>query len=712
MQHGGGTGAGAAAPVPQQHSDSGGTSSTDAGAAAVAADMTPAARIGSQQQLNSSEPAAHSLAGPVGTTTAHQQEQAAGAASMGDAVAAAVLAQFAALPKTGKPQPHEHTVLAGIALLLPAAEHDGQPPAGTGTKCLGASRRLPGGAALNDCHAEVLCRRALLRWLYAEVSEVAARYARAAQAAAGSTSGSCTAAADPAALATAASTRVLRLVPPADQGSSPASGSASSGGSLYGGWRLQLQSGVQLHMYVSQPPCGDASILCSPSCQASLAGAAGEQTVEGSSAAPAGSYGRTGAKPVKRQRVDDAVGGSLPALPEQPQQQQAQQGQGQGEASPPQHQQQQWRLPQQHEVESYGEAQATGLVRRKPGRGDATLSMSCSDKLARWALLGLQGSLLSELLVGPLHLTSLTISLQQPAEPAPSAAADAAATPPPEQPPPSLPASDAAKLAAAAAEALHRALVGRTAAVARERLHGGSRPAEPLLHVCVPQPAAAAPGIRGAAADPVQGLAGGASGAEAASASLHRMQELGLAPSAARRVGSGSSIVWHAPPSPAFKWREARRLQPPPPQHAAAAAAAHAAGAALPAVLSGGSVEAVAGTTGLKIGAAKARPGQPVHPSAQSAVCKAALFAAWRCLEAALRQLPARAPAATAPAAAPTGTARPEGDAPGQRMTYRQAKQAAGAGYASAWRRLREPPSPFEGWIPKPPALEDFGLGS
>lgn len=36
------------------------------------------------------------------------------------AVAEAVLAQWAALPKTGKPQPHEHTVLAGIALSLPA----------------------------------------------------------------------------------------------------------------------------------------------------------------------------------------------------------------------------------------------------------------------------------------------------------------------------------------------------------------------------------------------------------------------------------------------------------------------------------------------------------------------------------------------------------------------------------------------------------------
>ena len=36
--------------------------------------------------------------------------------------------------------------------------------------------------------------------------------------------------------------------------------------------------------------------------------------------------------------------------------------------------------------------------------------MSCSDKLARWACLGLQGCLLSALMAGPLHLSTLVVA--------------------------------------------------------------------------------------------------------------------------------------------------------------------------------------------------------------------------------------------------------------------------------------------------------------
>jgi hypothetical protein len=61
--------------------------------------------------------------------------------------------------------------------------------------------------------------------------------------------------------------------------------------------------------------------------------------------------------------------------------------------------------------------QAVGALRRKPGRGDATLSMSCSDKLSRWCCLGVQGSLLSGLLSHPIYLSTLTLSVSVPPPP-------------------------------------------------------------------------------------------------------------------------------------------------------------------------------------------------------------------------------------------------------------------------------------------------------
>ena len=112
--------------------------------------------------------------------------------------------------------------------------------------------------------------------------------------------------------------------------------------------RFVLKAGVQVHMYCSHTPCGDCCLADGDG------GGAGR---------------RTGAKLVGESPLADGT----------------------------------WR-------EAAGGWQQAGVARRKPGRGEPTLSVSCSDKMARWTVLGLQGACLLHFLAVPVYLATVTVA--------------------------------------------------------------------------------------------------------------------------------------------------------------------------------------------------------------------------------------------------------------------------------------------------------------
>ena len=90
-----------------------------------------------------------------------------------DAIGRAAVAAYASLPKRGKPQGKEWTVLAAfVAVEAPRAEGGGGAAAAnalryrcvalaTGSKCCGRGRYCGAGTVLRDSHAECLAQLAL-----------------------------------------------------------------------------------------------------------------------------------------------------------------------------------------------------------------------------------------------------------------------------------------------------------------------------------------------------------------------------------------------------------------------------------------------------------------------------------------------------------------------------------------------------------------------
>jgi hypothetical protein len=254
-----------------------------------------------------------------------------------DAVAAAVIAQFNILPRNGKPTAGEWTVLAGIAAVrgTPDLPLIHVLSCCTGTKCIGRSRLQGCGSLLHDSHAEVIARRNML---LAALQEFA---------------------------------RIVSEGP-----------GASPSGLVFewplGAERPRVIAETKFCLYVSQSPCGDASIYDVSDDVQQLLPSKRLRVQERLSSADAGGCddqgSGSGSFPASKPSVLQLTGAKLSVA-----------------------------NPLNPAVDSApSPRQEVGFMRTKPGRGPPTHCMSCSDKILRWCCEGLQGAAASCLFQLPL----------------------------------------------------------------------------------------------------------------------------------------------------------------------------------------------------------------------------------------------------------------------------------------------------------------------
>jgi len=218
-----------------------------------------------------------------------------------DSIAKLCIEKYNLLKKTGKPNIHEWTVLSGIIL----KDADGSlclVALATGTKCLGEAEVINStpeerGCRLSDSHAEVLARRAFIRYLYDQIDMIL-------------------------------------------------NGSESVVFKRNSKNKIKLNSNISFHFFSSQTPCGDCSIFP-------------KQEM----------YDDNNVPPSKIRRIDEDINGCIiESCYKDIYRTGAKCVEGEKIQDP--------HLPGMN-------YHSVGPLRTKPGRGDPTSSLSCSDKIAK-----------------------------------------------------------------------------------------------------------------------------------------------------------------------------------------------------------------------------------------------------------------------------------------------------------------------------------------